>query len=371
MFNTKLLDLYTDYLLTSFSFVTATGLSAMMKHQYSHDQITRFLAKEEYDQKQYWRFIKPLVRQLEVDDGLIVVDDTIEEKPYTDESDIVCWHYDHTKSQNVKGINIVNFLYHRDSRQGAEVSLPLAYEVVSKPDVVVDPKTKKTKRKSRISKNTLVRERLKILCVQNQVCFKYVVFDSWFSSKENMVMIRTDLKKHFVCAIKSNRTVALSETDKHTGHFVQVSSVEFQPTELRVVYLKGVDFPVLLTKQVFTNKDGSLGVLYLVSSDTALTYAQLTILYHRRWNVEEFHKSLKQNVALEKSPTRTETTQKNHIFAAMLAFIKLETLKVHSHVNHFALKNHLYLTAIQTCFKELKLLQQEAQVSTIQFTISA
>ncbi|GAK57681.1 hypothetical protein U27_04648 [Candidatus Vecturithrix granuli] len=128
-----------------------------------------------------------------------------------------------------------------------------------------------------------------------------------------------------------------------------------------------MDFPVLLTKHVFTNKDGSLGVLYLVSSDTALTYTQLTTLYHRRWHVEEFHKSLKQNVALEKSPTRTETTQKNHIFASMLAFIKLETLKVHSHLNHFALKNHLYLTALQTCFKELKLLQQQAQASTIQF----
>jgi hypothetical protein len=371
MCDAKLVDLYTDYLLTSFSLVTATGLSAMTQQQYSHDQITRFLAKEAYDQKQYWQFIKPLVRQIEQDDGLIVVDDTIEEKPYTDENDIVCWHDDHTKSQNVKGINIVNFLYHRDESQGPEVSLPLAYEVVSKPDVVVDSKTKKTKRKSRITKNTLVRERLKILSVQNQVRFTYVVFDSWFSSKENMVMIRTDLKKHFVCAIKANRTVALSEADKQQGHFVQVSSVEIPPTELRVVYLKGVDFPVVLAKQVFTNKDGSSGVLYLVSNDTDLTFAQLTTIYHRRWNVEEFHKSLKQNVALEKSPTRIETTQKNHIFASMLAFIKLETLKIHSHLNHFALKNHLYLTALQTCFKELRRLQQEAQVSTIQLAIIA
>lgn len=371
MLNTKLLDLYTDYLLTSFSLATATGLSDVMKHQYSHDQITRLLSKEAYDQKQYWRLIKPLVRQLEQEDGLVIVDDTIEEKPYTDENEIVCWHYDHTKGQNVKGINIVNFLYHRDNAHGPEASLPLAYEVVSKPDVVVDPKTKKTKRKSRVSKNTLVRERLKILCVQNQVRFKYVVFDSWFSSKENMVMIRTDLKKHFVCAIKANRTVAVSEADKRNGHFVQVSRVEIQPAELRVVYLKGLDFPVLLTKQVFTNKDGSTGVLYLVSSETALTYEQLTTLYHRRWKVEEFHKSLKQNVALEKSPTKTETTQRNHIFASMLAFIKLEMLKITSHLNHFALKSHLYLTAMTTCFKELQLLQQQSQTSTIQFRISA
>jgi hypothetical protein len=371
MLNTTLLDVYTDYLITSFSLTTATGLSAAVNHQYSHDQITRLLSKESYDQKQYWQCIKGVVRQIEDDGGIIVVDDTIEEKPYTDENDIICWHYDHTTSQNVKGINIVNFLYQTTLPNAEAVSVPLAYEVISKTEEHVDTKTGKKKRKSTITKNTLVRQRLKILRFQNQVRFKYVVFDTWFSSKENMVMITTDIKKHFVCAIKANRTVALTEDDKRTGHFVQVSALDLQPNELRVVYLKGVEFPVLLAKQVFTNKDGSHGVLYLVSSDTALTYEQLTHLYHRRWTVEEFHKSLKQNVALEKSPTRTETTQKNHIFAAMLAFIKLETLKLCSHCNHFALKSQLYLRAIQTCFKELKLLQEQSRNSTIQFSLSA
>lgn len=99
MLNTNLLDLYTDYLLTSFSAVTATGLSAAVNEQYSHDQITRFLAKEDASQKSYWQMIKPVVRQIEQDDGIIVVDDTIEEKPYPDENEIVCWHYDHTTGQ--------------------------------------------------------------------------------------------------------------------------------------------------------------------------------------------------------------------------------------------------------------------------------
>ena len=104
MLNHKLLDVYTDYLVTSFSLATATGLSAAINNQYSHDQITRFLANQEYSQPQYWQAIKSLVRQIEQDDGIIVVDDTIEEKPCTDENDIVCWHDDHTKGQNVKGI---------------------------------------------------------------------------------------------------------------------------------------------------------------------------------------------------------------------------------------------------------------------------
>ena len=103
--------------------------------------------------------MKPLVRQVEQDDGIIVVDDTIEEKPSTDENDIVCWHDDHTTSQNVKGINIINFLYHTERPDGEAVSIPLAYEVIAKTTTDVDPKTKKTKRKSPISKNTLVRQR--------------------------------------------------------------------------------------------------------------------------------------------------------------------------------------------------------------------
>ena len=87
----KLLDLYSDYLITSFSLATATGLSSLVDGSYSHDQITRFLGKERYDQKTYWATIKPTVRQVEREDGAVLIDDTIEEKPYTDENDIVCF----------------------------------------------------------------------------------------------------------------------------------------------------------------------------------------------------------------------------------------------------------------------------------------
>jgi hypothetical protein len=38
------LDLYTDYLLSTFGAATATGLSAMVNGDVSHDQITRFIS---------------------------------------------------------------------------------------------------------------------------------------------------------------------------------------------------------------------------------------------------------------------------------------------------------------------------------------
>jgi hypothetical protein len=42
--NRDLLELYSDYLLSSFSYTTATGLSAMSGGVVSHDKISRFLA---------------------------------------------------------------------------------------------------------------------------------------------------------------------------------------------------------------------------------------------------------------------------------------------------------------------------------------
>lgn len=91
--NTDLLELYSDYLLSAFSHTTATGLSRMTDGAVSHDKITRFLSEKELDSRALWRLVKPLVRDLEREEGVLIIDDTIEEKPYTDESELVCWHY--------------------------------------------------------------------------------------------------------------------------------------------------------------------------------------------------------------------------------------------------------------------------------------
>lgn len=99
----KNLDLYSDYLISSFSYTTATGLSAALNGQISHDAVTRLLSGDELDSKQLWLLVKPMVRRYERDDGVIVFDDTIEEKPHTKESELVCWHHDHTKNRSVKG----------------------------------------------------------------------------------------------------------------------------------------------------------------------------------------------------------------------------------------------------------------------------
>jgi len=345
------LELYSDYLISTFGYATATGLSKMLNEQISHDEITRFLSCEEYTSKDLWREVKATVRKIEREDGVLIFDDTIQEKPYTDENEIMCWHYDHSKGKAVQGFNLLNCLYQVDG-----ISIPVAFELISKPVMFSDLKTRKVKRKSLVTKNELLRDMLTV-CLQNQLKFRYVLFDIWFSSKENMIFIKKKAEKDFVCAVKKNRLIALSEEDAQAKRFVRIEDLDWSEEMVFTGWLKEVPFPVHLVRQTFENKDGSTGTLYLVSSDTTLSREALLAVYQKRWPVEVFHKSLKQNAALGKAPVRRVRTQNNHVFAALYAVFKLECLKVKQKMNHFALRTSLYIKATRTAFDQLQALK--------------
>ena len=84
MKNGKLLDLYSDYLISAFGQTTATGLSALLNGEISHDNVQRYLAGERQRSTDLWRVVKVHVRKIESADGVLIVDDSISEKPYTD-----------------------------------------------------------------------------------------------------------------------------------------------------------------------------------------------------------------------------------------------------------------------------------------------
>jgi SRSO17 transposase len=344
--NRKMLDLYTDFLICSPHYRTATGLSDLMEGEVSHDQVTRFLAGGEYGSKELWQVVKPYVRRVETDEGVLILDDTLEEKPKTDENEVVAWYFDHSQGKSVKGMNVVSALV----RYG-DVALPVGFEVVRKDQEFIDPQTGKRKRRAHRSKNEIFRDLVRIN-VANRVKFCYVVADSWYSSQENMEYIRRK-QKHFILAVKDNRLVALSLEAKRAGQFQPISSVPLENHSTVRVYIKGLEFPVLLMKQVLTNQDGSTGVIFLVCSDLSLDWEQIKEIYHKRWRIEEYHKSIKSNLGLEKSPTRTVCTQCNHIFAALCAFAKLERLRIKQGLNQFALKYKLILKATQRARLEL------------------
>jgi len=235
------------------------------------------------------------------------------------------------------------------------VSLPVGFHLVAKTETYVDPKTQKEKRRSPVSKNAVCRELIK-QAVTNRIPFRFVLCDVWFAAAENLVFLKQQQHRDFICPLKTKRKVALSRAEKQQGRYTRVDTLELEAQTTREIYLEGVDFPLVLVKQVFTNEDGSVGIRYLVSSATTLSFDDLTTTYHTRWQVECYHKSLKQNVSLAKSPTQTVTTQTNHFFAALCGFIKLERLKMRTTLNHFALKSKLYLNALHSAFATLRAL---------------
>ena len=348
--NEEKLELYTDYLISTFGAATATGLSAMLSGAVSHDQVTRFLSEREYTPRDLWLHVKKTVREVGRDEAVLIFDDTIQEKPWTDESELICWHFDHCQNRTVKGLNLLNALYHSEG-----VSIPVDFRLVHKPLQFCDIATRKVKRASEVTKNQLLQEMF-MRCIHNQLPFRYVLMDSWFAAKDNFDLILAR-DKHFVAVLKDNRRVALSEADQHQGRFVRVDSLQLTDKQAVRGWLKGFDHEVLLVGRVFTNKDGSTGRLNLVCSDLTCDGEQVADLHHKRWKVEDYHKSLKSNAALAKSPTRTLRTQHNHVFLSICAVFKLECLKRVHHLNHFALRAKLYVKALQQAFLELNRLK--------------
>ena len=356
------LDLYTDYLLTTVSQASATGLSKLVDGAISHDESSRLLSKNSYTSKDLWKSTKGLVRKHETVEGYLIFDDSLIHKPHTDESALIYWHYDHSTGKSVKGINLLTAFYHsRAPDQSLALSVPVSYELVLKTIRFCDVKTQKEKCKSPVTKNELLREMV-AQNIHNQLKFKYVLADSWYGSSDNMRFIYRK-KKYFIFDRKSNRKAALSETDRNKGQWTRIDALDIPDNTPVKVWLKDLEIPLLLTKQIFTNKNQSTGVRFLVSNDLDLSDDDFTTIYKKRWSVEEYHKSLKQNAAIAKSPTKIIKTQSNHLFAAMLAYVKLETIKFVQQLNHFALKSKIYLAVNKAAFKELCKLKQEHYAS--------
>ncbi|MFH1004701.1 MAG: transposase [Bacteroidota bacterium] len=337
-------DLYRESLMVSQGAITCTGLSSMMEGTISHDQFTRLLSSGYMNEEYLWKSAKPICHEIRDKGAVFIVDESIEAKPYTDENKLICWHYDHASGKHVKGVCLLTGLYY-----SGKMSVPAGVEFVTKPIQTINKKGK-LMRKSKESKNELFRK-----LVAHAFCnldFEYVLADSWFGNSENMRFIEQQHRSKFIFAIKSNRKVALTLEDKINGRYTSIKSLKLEG-RTAVVFVEQLDFPILITCQVFKNGNDT-AALYLASNDLNLSYEQITTIYKKRWKAEEYHKSIKSNASFSKSPTRRVTTQKSHFIASISAFNQFELLKVRKNKNHFALKNYLNIVALRKAKQELQ-----------------
>ena len=351
----KLQDIYIDFTISSFEKIEMTKLSKLTDK--SHDTFTKHLLLNSSldDDKRLWKSIKPFLRDYENEDsGCIIIDDMLMRKPWTKVNDIVCWHYDHVSQSMQKGILMLNFHY----TDNTGISIPLGYEIITKTEDKWSDEYQKNVKKSLFSKNEIMQDKRYILHYNNEVKYKYILFDKWFASTKNLVFIEDELKKKFVCPIKSNRKIALTLEERNNGKYVNISTIDIKGGSSRLIYLEGYEKPLRLVKQVVKNGDDDESTyLYLVTNDIDLSFDEVLEIYKRRWKVEEYHKSLKQNLKIEHSPTKVETSQRNHIHLAVLGFIKLEKLRLNYKMNHFAIKEKIYIEALKIAYQKVGELQ--------------
>ena len=335
-----------DYLISSTQMTTCTGLSKVLDGSISHDKFTRLLTKGKFDSKALWKQSKITAQEISQSKFVKVLslDDSIMPKPHTKENALNCWHFDHCSGRNVKGVQFLTALF---STQ--EMNVPVQMELIKKEVLTIDKKTGKQKRKSNISKNELFRSM--VTQCSSQLYIDYVLADSWFSSSANFKHI-VACGLDFIIALKANRLVALSGEDKRKGKWINIKSLNLGQVPKKV-WLKGVDFPLSLTRQVFKNGDDT-AYLYLISSDLSLSFRQVTTLYKKRWSVEQYHKEVKQITSFGKSPTKTVKTQSNHFYLAVMAYSKVEILKIRTKTNAFAMKDKIYYNALKYAMKQIE-----------------
>jgi hypothetical protein len=335
--NRDLIDLYSDYLITAFGQTSATNLSRALNFDLSHDTITRFLNDQELTSRDYWKIVKPMIRRVQTPDASIAIDDFIVPKPHSDENGVVAWFFDHTSNTHVQGINIVDAVYVTN-----EACVPLDLEVIKKFEYKIDVATGKPFREQVRTKHEIYRSFIEN-AIANNVPFKIVLNDVWFASAENMIFVKREMGKEFIMPVKSNRQIKLIGEQKYQA----VSELNLEAGKAVDARIEGVPFTVRLVKAVFKNEDGSVGVLFLVSSLHDWTGKALIAAYQKRWRVEEQHKSVKQNASIRRSPVQLVVGRVNHVFCAFVGVLKLEVLRVGTGLNHFALRNKFFVQALK------------------------
>lgn len=155
------------------------------------------------------------------------------------------------------------------------------------------------------TKNDHFRELLH-LAKERQVKPEAVIADSWYSSLNNLKCIR-DFGWNFVMGLRKNRVVNKGE---------KLEDLNIPDAGLRI-HLRGYGW---ITVFRFVSKNRRTD--YVGTNMQNPTKDQIIALVRKRWEIEVFHRELKQTCGLEQCQAGTSRAQRNHIVLSVLTWIK-------------------------------------------------
>jgi hypothetical protein len=164
---------------------------------------------------------------------------------------------------------------------------------------------------------------------------RYVLFDSWYSSLENLKTIRS-YGWQWLCRLERNRSV---NPDKKGN--VAIEEIEI-PKEGRVVHLRGYGMV-----KVFRTEAKNGEARYWASNDLGMSQNKRDELELAGWGIETYHQGLKQCCGIEQAQVRSGKAQRRHLGLALRAFLRLEAHRLRSGISWYEAKVRIIREAVR------------------------
>jgi hypothetical protein len=314
-------QLYGQFLLSSQINYTGTYLADHVEGL-DHNSIYRYLKNEKLTPKLIWENVKDTI--IYSSNGKIIFDDCVLPKKHSRKIEGSKTQYAGCEKGLVRGIGIVNCVYYNPDTKEYWV---IDYRIYDPP---VDGK----------SKLDHMKEMLDIIS-HRKIIFSDVLMDTWYATAE-MMMIIHKMNKRFYCPIKQNRNVDDKiEPSQVKFNHVQVQKLTWSNEELKhgkVINIKGLNLNLKLFQIVLNSKKTELIVTNdLTQNSTDDCQEEVA----NRWKIEEFHREEKQLTGIGKCECRLNRSQRNHIYLAMLVWVRLKNFAKSMKTTIYRVKNRL------------------------------
>jgi hypothetical protein len=308
---------YINFIIATPRIVTATEASSCQPastNAPAHDAFTRLLSRLEPDPEVLWTEAQT---QIDVHRGILVLDDSTLEKPYSPFNALLYRHWSGKQKAVVEGINLITLLWTDGVR-----CVPVDYRVFDKDR---DGKTK----------NEHFAEML-FEAYQRGFNPEAVCFDSWYASIENLKLIRA-YGRHFLTRLKSNRQIRVGNSKLQA-----VSKAGLCGGDGTLCWLKG--FGEIKVFRVRAT-DGTSE--YRATNQVKMTEPEREKFALAAWRIEMYHRGLKQQCLIERAQCRRLRPVLNHIGLCIRAFLRLESNCYHEKLSWVEAKTGIIREAVR------------------------
>lgn len=315
-------ELYSQFLLSTFGRHSACWLAELLDNQPAHDTLTRWLAGTKLRPRIIWEYVKEWV---DPDGGYLILDDTVLDKFYAKDMELVQHQWSGTHHRVVKGIGLVNLLWNLAREPDQAEHIIIDFRIYGKK---YDGKTKNQHARDMMS-----------LAHQRGLRPQAVLMDSWYASLDNLKLIR-QLGWLFITDLESDRQLSL------LPHQYRPVPEVATPTGT-ICHLKGFG-AIKAFKLVLKNGD----IKCLATNDLSLSAPDVRKAAIRRWKIEETHRGAKQVTGVECCQARNQRAQRNHILCGLLAFLALEKYRLETGVSWYQAKQQVIAHALKQYLKQ-------------------